>query len=312
MFIVFSDLHAYKNPSKSYIRDDGMSSWLHSQLNVLDQIFSYAKEHGINIVVHNGDLFHEKSRIPQSLYNIVWSYFAEKSNYFEIILNSGNHDLFSLDGGSSLKPFSDICTVISVPTEYKGMQFVPYGFDIPECTSSILFTHADISGLKYGPNDRESESKLSPRELADWKFVFNGHIHKPQEIGNIVNVGSPMVQDFGEAGEGKRFIHYDGSDWKSIPLVGPQFVTFPYLDSSIKERIGDNNTDYFRFDISSSEVGDDIFEKFNVSYRITKTEERVVRLVEDEDEEKLLLDYIHLMDVNLDKEKLIQIGKEML
>ena len=84
------------------------------------------------------------------------------------------------------------------------------------------------------------------------------------------------------------------------------------MDSSIKERIRDNDTDYFRFDISSSEIGDEIFDKYNVSYRITKTEEREIRLVEDEDEEKLLLDYIHLMDVNLDKEKLLQIGKELL
>jgi len=70
-FIVFSDIHFYKNPSKSYITDWGYSSWLIEQLRIVDQILDFAKEYNIQYVIHNGDLFEEKNRIPQDLYNTV-------------------------------------------------------------------------------------------------------------------------------------------------------------------------------------------------------------------------------------------------
>lgn len=311
-FVMFSDLHAQKNLSKSYIREDGISSWTWNQIKILDQVFDYARENQVATVIHNGDLFHEKNRIPQDLYNLIWEYFNDKSEDFEIILNCGNHDLFTLTQKSSLKPFSSICTIISVPTEYRGIQFVPHGFDIPAPTYSWICTHEDIAGLQYGPNDRESDSKLDPIFLSEWELVFNGHIHRPQELANIVNIGSPMITDWGEANEQKRFIHLKDNKLYSIPIDGPKFIALPYIDDVVKKKIEDNETDFFRFDVSVEEISDPIFNKWNVGYRITKTKEREIRLIEEDDEGLLLDKYINIADTNLDKDKLLEIGKELL
>jgi DNA repair exonuclease SbcCD nuclease subunit len=205
--IIFSDMHFYNNPAKSYITDNGKFSWFETQLKIAQNIFDIARKLDVEVVIHNGDLFHEKTRLNIGLYNDVWQFFkGQKDEGFDVILNTGNHDMLTRHF-STLKPFSEIARVITQPTTYKyehvNMVFVPYGQEegnlkIPDGAgmTNILFTHADIAGLQMGVTDYVSGSPFKYQTLGDWDFVFNGHVHKPQELANIgFTIGEKSVKE---------------------------------------------------------------------------------------------------------------------
>lgn len=320
--IIFSDMHFYNNPSKSYMTETGEYSWLLNQLILCNSIFEKAKEMDVSWVIHNGDLFHEKTRINIALYNTVWEFFKNKAGEgFHIVLNTGNHDLLTYND-SALKPFSEMCEVISKPTIRKfgntNFKFVPYGqeadaLELPKEKGmfNILFTHTDIAGLKYGPTDYESGAPLKYQLLSDWDIVFNGHIHKPQELNNIVSIGSPMIQDWGEANEEKRMIVLDNHSWEGYKLCGPEFITLDRLTDKLKAKIATNPVDFFRIDVSSEQLTDPIFQQYNVFPRVTETKKREIRLRETETVEEEVRKYVEITETKLDKKKLLQIGLEL-
>jgi len=196
-FIVFSDIQFTRNVNKSKLLPNGLTTWFESQVQVAKDIFEYAEKNNITKIVHNGDLFEKKDKIDVNLYNAVWSLFNEYSTKFDLYLNTGNHDL-ALIKESSLKPFSAISYVVSEPASFEveniyikllpfnmidGNLSIPEGFD-----HYLLFTHEDIADLTYGPLDMEGQSRYKTQIFSDWTYVFNGHIHKPQTVKNIINL----------------------------------------------------------------------------------------------------------------------------
>jgi DNA repair exonuclease SbcCD nuclease subunit len=177
----------------------------------------------------------------------------------------------------------------------------------PNKKTLCLATHEDIDGLSYGESGYSSTTPLKQILFSDWDYVFNGHIHKHQIINNIITIGSPLQQTFSEEGNQKYFIHYSKRSYKKIPLNAVKFNTL----KSLKEidKIDDKN--YYRIEVSSDEISNPIFRKYNVSYVITKTKEREIRLKINATEEDEIETYISLNNNNLDKTKLLKIGKEL-
>lgn len=328
-FILFADMQFYKNPRKSYLRPDGISSWTYEQMKILDQIVKYAHEHQVRDIFHNGDLFQEKNRIPQDLYNGIWSIFRDLNRQgFRITLNTGNHDMYLHTNDSSLKPFTDICKIITAPEDMvfgrTQIRIIPWSMtqenlqplpkDEYKLDTHILLTHEEIAGLKVGPLDYELGSKLKSQIFGDWDIVFNGHVHKPQEYKNIINIGSPMVQDWGEAGEEKRFIHYKNGEVKSIPTDCPKFIYVDGLSERIMKKVRGDFRNYYKIDIDSEEIDVDIFKKFNVVPNITKSKKREVRMKPAISKIDELREYIRLAGTpaKLDRTKLLAIGKKLL
>lgn len=321
-FLIFSDIQFYNNPSKSYILPNGRSSWLQTQLDVAEQIFKIAKERDINLIIHNGDMFEEKTRINVGLYNAVWQFFMDKaSEGFVLYLNTGNHDMLS-NSESSLKPFSSVGSVITKPfdTELSNtvIRIIPYGqiennLKLPSSGKiNVLCTHEDIAGLKLGPNDYESGSPIKYQILGDWDIVFNGHIHKPQELKNIVNIGSPVINDWGEFEDEKRVIIYEEGKWESIPIDGPKFIQLDRLTDKLKKKLETNTKDFFRIDVDSSELKDPIFDKFNIFPRVVKTSKRTIRLKNTDSIEEEIKTYVdNDENTQLNKNRLKQKGLEL-
>lgn len=97
--------------------------------------------------------------------------------------------------------------------------------------------HMNVAGAKVSSGQPQigKEFELDATQvsiLARQGPVFMGHIHKPQEVGQAVMVGSVCQQDWGEEGENKRVIVYEtGIDerhrpWSSSPVYGPDMKTF--------------------------------------------------------------------------------------
>jgi len=317
-FIAFTDIHYSMNPSKSYTRSDGMNSWLYEQIQVTDQIFDYAKKHKINTVIHNGDLFEDKSRINVVLYNIIWNLYKEYSKKFNIIFNTGNHDIVSIDGNSSLAPFSDIVTVIKDPAtfedEHNVLRMIPYGMvtsGLLKCINDkkhILFIHEDIIGLVYsGSEFIRSKIRFDSKPFKDWNIVFNGHIHGAQEIKNIINIGSPIPRDWNDSSDNRRFIHYNG-EVNYIPIDTIKFIEVDSINKVPKN----DSRNFYRVNISSEESDNEIFKRLNVSYNVTKHKRRENRIKNTLSDLDTLKSYIEMLDTKLDKGRLIEIGKELI
>lgn len=76
--------------------------------------------------------------------------------------------------------------------EYKDILNFPDG--------EFLFSHIDIMGMQIR-GDYELPDGVSKEQLAKYKLVFNGHIHKPSFKNNVVNVGSITTHSFADDNE---------------------------------------------------------------------------------------------------------------
>jgi DNA repair exonuclease SbcCD nuclease subunit len=148
--------------------------------------------------------------------------------------------------------------------------------------------------------------------LSGWDLVFNGHIHKPQVVDNIVNVGSPMIQDWGEEGEVKRFIHLDDNQYTSIPIDCPQFYTLDGLSEERVEQLFKDDRNFYRVNVEATQVSHKIFKKWNVSPHIVKAKKKVIRLTKQESVKTEAEQYVDISDTKLDKDKLKKVGGEII
>lgn len=319
-FIVFSDMHFYKNVNKSKPDDEFLTSWVRMQFGILDQIVDYAKENGVKTIFHNGDLFEEKNRIPQDLYNLVWKKFCDLSDSFDFIFNTGNHEFTSVNRQGSLMPFDFVKVVRDVEiwhTSSKDYKIVmmPYGMGNEEnlitfksnTYKTILFVHENINEFM----EYETINSIPASRFKEWNLVFNGHIHKPGEYKNIINIGSPYITDWNQADQQKRFIHYKNGQVIVVPIKHPQFIDIEGLTGRAKSKMEKDNFNFYRVVVDSSESTDDIFKKFNVSFKLVKSEKRKSRfsaIVSDEEE---IERYLEDKEVDLNKKKLKDVGLEL-
>lgn len=322
-FIIFTDPHFYKNYSKSKLLENGRTSWLDTQILLVGDIFIYAKKCNVSTIIIDGDLFEEKNHLPQDLYNEVWNFFKKYSEDFRIILNLGNHDFLNLSRSSALQPFSDILEIVKTPTDIQLgndlIRIVPFGMlgspsclQVPEGTyeNKILCTHEEIQGLRYS-NQTVIEEGFGVKAFRQWDIVFNGHIHAPQNTGNIINIGSPMIEDWGESSDKKRFIHYKDGKTTDLHLACPDFIEVEELTEDDRKRMEEDDYNYYRIHISSDRLSDPIFHKFNVFPKVDKKRTRESRMKEDISFEEKVKTYISLQETDLDKNKLAITAKEL-
>jgi len=322
--LIFSDIQFRYNDARSYYLPSGITSWLDCQLKIVRDIFEYANKNSIDTIVFNGDLFHEKYKISIPLYRVVFDTFSECLHNFNGILymNVGNHDIYHKASFSSLFPFIEFENVIVCENarDYDGDVFfriIPYGMvendniKPPETDKfKILFIHETVAGLTLGACDYVAGSEIKPYMLSDWDIVFNGHIHKPQVYKNIVCIGSPMQQDFGESGEQKGFIVFDSEkmDWERIPTEYPRFFVIDKLDDETRERISKDRYNYYRIKVSQESAKDTIFKYHNVFPEVIGKEKKTVRLDPSGSISDEIRRYIKIKNKDLDPDRLYEIG----
>lgn len=199
---------------------------------LLQELGSICQNNSIERIIILGDFFHSLSPfIRKDTLQYGKTFVRNLLPISPVLILTGNHDLFR--GRSYLDVLSEEgVDVISEPAiiEMDGckMGFIPYGYEqlAKEISREVDVTlmHADIKDAVLSTG-KVMEEGISSHELLS-PFVFNGHIHKPQKVGNIICVGSPMQHDFSESGENKRIIVFDTSTKKieSIPILScPNF-----------------------------------------------------------------------------------------
>ena len=185
-----------------------------------------------NIIVC-GDLFHGKHIIHNESLSLIVDFFNKHSN-FNFILIDGNHDLSGKNekAVSALKSLNYLKNVhrIEVPTKLGQFLFVPYFFGmenfIKNNKAKFLVSHFGLSEAKLN-SGISVVSDICMKDLKDnYRFVFLGHYHKPQEISTknckVFYTGSIIELDWGERNDEKRFLVLDTDNDKiySFPTEG--------------------------------------------------------------------------------------------
>lgn len=226
-FAFTADLHL-KMWNDKIIDEDGIPLKLKEILNCFTQICEYCVSNRIENVVIGGDVNDLKNIVHYKSF-VLLKQIIERYSKIHFYVIHGNHDsagredlhsaIQLLDGPENVSTFV-------TKTILEDIIFLPWSGnlvdELMECEpGKILVSH-------FGLNEAQLSSGISIRtnirlnHLKKFDLVLLGHYHKPQELGNVYYVGSPIQLTRGEADEKKRFLVVDTEtlDVKSYQTTG--------------------------------------------------------------------------------------------
>ena len=216
-------------------------------------------------LIVTGDMFDSKQNIDTYVSNDCFDAFEYLSSILPVILYLGNHDLLVRENGktkSSAKSFSYMKNITLVE-EFKtigGTSFLPFYKEksierefVEQCQSDVIYTHTEIEGFWYGGKAIESGPKSLPQDIfTKFKRVFNGHVHKKQSKGNILNVGSPYHLKYSDVGNLTHLHVYD-YETDRVKIIdntfSPKFKLFhffEFVDKTISDIKSELNNNYVK------------------------------------------------------------------
>jgi DNA repair exonuclease SbcCD nuclease subunit len=320
--VITADLHIHNYKPFSSVDSSGRNTRFVACLNVLSEIFSFAKDTNCKNVFIAGDLFHTRGKIDTIIYDAVYS-FIKKESDVHIYLVVGNHDQAVKNGDiHSLRPFRELphVEVIDIPTTIKNVLFLPYQekIDFNTFTSAeYLVGHMGVSGATVGASNYEIGEEVSLKHLKKYKLAFLGHFHKGQTLGNVYIPGSPLQHTFGEREDKKGFLHVDHNyNIKWVETHAPKFKLVEVADPA--DVGGFDKDDYVQFVVQSKKLKFFDFSKVSSNYKVTvdlpKVFEERLEIKPEESDIQILENYIQkfkepLLNQGLNLEKLKTLGK---
>ena len=172
-----------------------------------------ADEHNVDLIINLGDTFDQHTVTSYDIDTA--SEFFKCFRYIDRphLVLVGNHEMINYDFNAIqlLNNINDI-TVITEPStvdlnlvtdtkEDLKIALLPYSNyrDIllfPE--GKFLFSHLDIQGASIRGDITLNEGVTTEVLKQKYQLVFNGHIHKPSILSNVVNVGSVTTHSFAD------------------------------------------------------------------------------------------------------------------
>ncbi len=197
------------------------------------------------IVVLLGDLFDSRSLLNVKSINVVMNFIADLSSTNQILSLVGNHDKYREFTSQCVISVYPGVTIIDQPITLEiGTQkccFLPAIEDklLAEThisafpNGSYLFGHDDIEGFVYEGHGVKTEKAISFDMLSKFKKVIFGHIHKAQEYGNVIYLGSTYHTRSVEANNKNRIgiLDLDTSEISYVEnKISPKYITLTYQD----------------------------------------------------------------------------------
>lgn len=305
--IAFSDFHlhiyeSFAKPDTRYPNDR-----FRAQIDTLQKVFDTARENNAD-VMFAGDLFHQRSRINDIVFNEAYRVIAENPDIKTYLLR-GNHDSRNnqTDSPHWLETFKYLphVTVFSVPDSVQTSDFnlyaIPYSDDVAflkqeiakfaaiqknETKPGILMAHVGVDGSETGRYSHRLEGAFKVGDLYPdvFDYVILGHYHKRQFLGGLDNVfycGNTIQTSFSDEGQEKGVFSIDLNTMSKpnfVPLPNKKFVTLTEIDGDT-QNIVDNN--YVRFILPEDKAQEvEIFREESDNIRVEvqreyKTETRI-------------------------------------
>ena len=322
--VITADIHCANYKPFSSVDSSGRNTRFVACLNVLDEIYSFAKEKRCKNVFIAGDLFHTRGKIDTVIYDSIYQ-FLKKSGDVRTYLVVGNHDQAVKNGSvHSLRPFRELphVEVIDTPTTIKNVLFLPYQekVDFDTFTSAdYLVGHMGVSGAVVGASNYEIGEEVGLKHLKKYKLAFLGHFHKGQSLGNVHIPGSPLQHTLGEREDKKGFLYVDYYyNMKVIETHAPKFKMIDVADP--KDVTGFDKDDYVQFVVKSKKLKFYDFGAVSNNLKVTvdlpKTFEERLEIKPEESDLQILENYIQkfkepLLNQGLNLEKMKILGKNI-
>lgn len=213
-------------------------------------------EKGITDIIICGDVFHNRSEISVATLNMSKKFFDYFKD-FQVYILAGNHDSFYkehsqvnsislLDGWNNIKIVDDKPLILDV-CDNKKATLVPWGTeysDIPNV--DIIFGHFEIVSF-YMNTFKKCEHGFESKDLFNKaSYIVSGHFHKKDhrqyEKGDILYLGSPYQQNYGDTLDERGIYVFDLTDntFEFIKNdVSPEFLKINASDIIKDEKILD-------------------------------------------------------------------------
>ncbi|MCK5018804.1 MAG: metallophosphoesterase family protein [Candidatus Peribacteraceae bacterium] len=229
--------------------EDGIPKRLNEIFSVLESMCQHAIDNNIETIVIGGDINDTKGIVHVRAFVLLRN-LIKKYTQIKFIFLHGNHDASDKDASESAINLLDELSNVEVILEHTiidNMIFVPYSSHIvddivdsvDDAEDRILISHFGLSDATLS-NGISLKTKISSKDLKKFKLVLLGHYHKPQNIGNVWYVGSPIPLKRDEHGESKRFLIVDTETFEveSIPTTGyRRYFEFVIEDEDAVESI---------------------------------------------------------------------------
>lgn len=212
---LYSDLHISRTSSIMPMLDNSKYTYRQEMIKKTGEYLAdIIDQQKPDVIINLGDTFDQHTITSYDIDTA--SEFFSCFRMFNIphLVLVGNHEMINQDFNAIklLKNITNI-SVIDKPctlndwilqngqSENIQLAFLPYCdhkdiLEFPEGT--YLFSHQDIQGSSIR-GDFNLPDGIEPNILKDkYKLVFNGHIHKPSIMGNVVNVGSITTHSFSD------------------------------------------------------------------------------------------------------------------
>ena len=170
-----------------------------------------------DILFFLGDWFDNRQLLDIYIMNISIDIIIKLSEILPLYFITGNHDIYKKNDTdvNSLRPFrnidnvkifekptivtngnSDILVLPWVGDKEKEEKYTKYN------KADFIFAHTTITGFRYD-NGLRIYQGADLTDIKGVKRVITGHIHKRQEIGNVIYIGSPYHIKRGDIGNQK-------------------------------------------------------------------------------------------------------------
>jgi hypothetical protein len=251
MKVIIGDLHFGRKNNSRERHDETMLFFEQFLFPMVDKLLV---QHPSAECVCTGDIFDAGQSIDTHVSNDCYTVFERLGQRMPTTAYIGNHDLLARNirevkhSAKGLKHIPGIRLIESYE-EHDGIAYLPFyklkleerAF-VEQCECDIIFTHTDIEGFYYGGKMIDASPKALPFEIfSKFKMAFNGHIHKKQLKGNVLNVGTPYQMKFTDV-DNPCHIHIYNEKTNKVNLVknnvSPKFKLFhfyQFLDNTVAE-----------------------------------------------------------------------------
>jgi DNA repair exonuclease SbcCD nuclease subunit len=295
----FSDFHAHIFQEFAKADPEFVNDRFRAHIDTLKKVYEIARENNA-ILTFGGDLFHNRSRLEDVVFNAVYDVIADNSDIPTYLLR-GNHDSKNntTDSEHWLKTFRHLphVTVIDKP-EIKHVAHdgdnlllcgIPYSDDVAYLKEkidefaqevvrgdapSILMAHVGVDGSETGRHSHRLEGAFSVDDLKPTVFTYVplGHYHKRQFLGdrnNIFYTGNTIQTSFSDEGQEKGVMLMDttaADEPEFIAIDNKQFITITEIDEETQDLVENH---YVRFVLPQNLAQEvEVFKEASDNFRV--------------------------------------------
>lgn len=327
--LIWGDAHFH--PFSQFATIDpstGLNSRFKASLDLLYWIIDQAKE--VDYVVQLGDIYESRTKLDPAVVALTVEAFKEFSKPVFVLV--GNHDIWGSNASETtlrcLPPNIDVITNprdIYLPEAHITIGMHPYTHDIAAFKKwsarshdlDLVCFHQGLNEGRVGAYNATLDCNLSIKDLPDARMRWGGHYHLHQDVGDgrTFYAGSIFQCNFSERDEQKMIHILDTQTWDftSIPTEAPTFHLYQTLAAAKAGKHKD--CDFLRIVVTPKEVDQAKaeFPKAQLDVQKTLTKER--RVIDDKavsSDQDLLKGYLAEKKPELNEEKLLRLGLELL